>query len=119
MNSPESVDIQALSDVILDNRDRFAQIQQMNACVHQTSQDWQISRNRLDPGLQSEVEALLATSRAQATRMRQMCIIHAQRLQAARDRLEKEMVELNKGREFLESLKPVRSNYPKFIDSVY
>jgi len=119
MNESDPASIQSLSEAILDNRNLLTQIQQMNVRALQTSRNWQISRSTLDPETRDAAQELMATATVRANQIKQMCIMHTQKLQAARDKLEKELMSLNKGCEFLKSMKPIKNNYPKFIDSVF
>jgi hypothetical protein len=102
---------------ILQNRSSLEQIEQMNSRVMQLSDAWQKCRDQLDPETRKKVSALAEASRAQAKRLQELCSLHAKKLQAARDKLGENLSELGKGTRYLNSIKPPKNNYPKFIDS--
>ena len=104
---------------ILQNRDCLTRITQMNSRVIQLSATWEKSQNDLDPKSQSETRQLVATARMQANRLQELCGIQILKLQTIRGALERDLAELGKGSQFMKSLKPVKNNYPKFIDSSY
>ncbi len=119
INAGDSNDPQALAKSILQNRDCLARIEQMNSSVFQLSDEWQKCRGSIDAKSRNEIRKLAEAAKAQAVRMKELCSIHVQKLQIARDKLEKDLVELGKGARYLESIKPAKNNYPKFIDSLY
>lgn len=110
-------EVEAAAATVLLNREYLNRIEQMNARVLQLSSDWQKDGAFLDPGIRDQAEYFIAAARAQALRLKEICDVHAQKLQRARARVLKEMAEIGKGTRLLKSLKPVKTNYPKFIDS--
>jgi hypothetical protein len=119
MDADNSQDPQALVQSVLKNRDCLAQIERMNSRVLQLSVNWEKCRDNLDPASVNEVRELAQAAKAQATRLKELCSMHAQKLQMTRDRLCSTMTELRKAGQHLNSLKPIKNNYPKFIDSLY
>jgi hypothetical protein len=104
---------------ILANRDYMTRIEQLNSRVLQLSEDWERYRTSVDLEAEDQIRELAAAARAQAVRLKELCSIHAQKLQIIRDKLEKDLAEIGKGTEYLKSVKPIKNNYPKFIDSLY
>jgi len=109
----------ALAEAILQHRDCLARIEQMNARVLYLSEEWKKRRPNLDADTYRKIDGLAETARVQAMRLNDLCGNKMQTLQAARDRLAKRLEELGKGTRYLKSVKSTKSNYPKFIDSLY
>jgi hypothetical protein len=110
---------QALIQSILDNRDCLDRIAQMQSRIMQLSEDWKKVRPYLDSELRDETQDLAAAARAQVLRLQELCATQIQKLEQTRDSLGRNLSELGKGTQFLKSIKPANSNYPKFIDSLY
>jgi hypothetical protein len=108
-----------IAESVLRNRDCLVRIEQMNSRVLQLSDDWQKSRNKLDPASRNEIRNLAEAARTQAIALRELCRIHVQKLQTALDKTGKDLAEIAKGAQYLKSIKPVKNNYPKFVDSLY
>lgn len=108
----------ALIKSILQNRACLAKIEQMDSRVHQLSDEWKKYRLTLDLKSRGEIDGLVEAAREQAIRLHQFCDIQVRKVQAGRDRLQTHLVELGKGAKYLKSIKPIKSNYPKFIDSM-
>jgi hypothetical protein len=119
MDVGDSKDPQVLIKSILQNRDCLERITQMNSRVVQLSDTWVKCRNHLDPKSRSEVHDLVASAKAQAVRLQELCSVQTEQLRRVRDDLGKNLAEIGKGSQFLKSIKPVRNNYPKFVDSLY
>ncbi len=119
MNAGDSKDPQALAKSILQNCDWLARIEHMNSRMLQLSGEWRKCRGSLDAKSRDELGDLAEAARAQAVRLKELCGIQIQKLQIARDKLEKDLAELDKGARYLKSVKPAKNNYPKFIDSLY
>ena len=119
MDVGDSKDPQVLVNSILQNRDCLERITQMNSRVVQLSENWAKCRNHLDPESRSEAHNLAAAAKAQAARLQELCSVNTEKLRRVRDDLGKNLAEIGKGSQFLKSIKPVRNNYPKFVDSLY
>lgn len=111
-------DLRALVKSILRNRACLAKIEQMNSRVCQVSDEWKKCRSNLDPKSRLEIDGLVEAARGQAVQLYQFCDMQARKVQAVRDGLERNLAELGKGARYLKSIKPIKSNYPKFIDSM-
>jgi hypothetical protein len=119
LDESNSQNPQQMIESILRNRDSLAGIEQMNSRVMQLSDTCNKCRADLDIKSQEEIKNLAQAAKAQAIRLKELCGIHAQKIQATRDSLGRKMVEIGKGSQFLKSIKPIKNNYPKFIDSLY
>jgi hypothetical protein len=108
-----------LVNSVLQNRECLERIAEMNSRVVQLSDAWEKCRNRLDPETRKEAHNLAAAARAQAIRLQELCAAGAEKLRNIRDELGKNLAEIGKGSQFLKSIKPVKNNYPKFVDSHY
>jgi len=119
MNVGNSEDPQVLSRTILKNRECLERIEQMNSRVLQLSNDWKQHRDELDPDSEKNIHTIAEAARAQVVRLQELCGKHMQKLNTARDNLEKDLAEVGKGAQYLKSTTPPKNNYPKFIDSLY
>ena len=117
-NELEKNDPAAFVECVLRNRAGLLQIENMNSRVLELAGEWQACRDNCDPKVKEETEALAESARNQALRLIELCKIHAQRLENVRVDLDRKLEETQKGARFLVSIKPVRSNYPKFVDSL-
>jgi hypothetical protein len=109
----------AYVESILANRDHLIRIEKMNDRVLRLTEDWEERRMSMDPAAQEGIREIAGAAKEQAVRLKKLFGVHAERLQAIRDRLGKDLAQIGKGAEYLKSVKPIKSNYPKFIDSLY
>jgi hypothetical protein len=119
MDVSDSQNPQAFVESILENRDNLARIEQMNSRVLQLSDACEKCRASLDPESREEVGNMAQAAKVQAIRLKELCGMHAQKIQAARDQLGDRLAQMGKGAQCLQSMKPIKNNYPKFIDSLY
>ncbi len=117
LKDPE--DTAPLAGSILQNRDRLAKIEKMHSRVLELSEEWKRCRAALDSKSRAEIDGYAAAARAHAVQLQQFCGSQTQKLQSAREKLGKRLAELGKGARYLQSVKPVKNNYPKFIDTTY
>jgi hypothetical protein len=114
-----SGDSQNLAGSILQSRGCLARIEQMNSRVLQLSQEWKKQRPNLDSKSRQQVDGLVDLARKQAIRLHDLCSSQTQKLNSAKEKLERDLAELGKGALYLKSVKPIKNNYPKFVDSMY
>jgi hypothetical protein len=114
---PDSINAQSLIASILKNGECLSRIEQMNSRIQRLSIEWANSQTSLDPESRKEVLELVESIRKQAVQLNDLCNINAEKIQAAKGSIEKDLDELGKGAQFLKSVKPIKNNYPKFIDS--
>jgi HAMP domain-containing protein len=107
-----------IAGTVLDNRELVSRIEQLNARVAQLADEWETVRGRVDAPVRAEVEALAAAVRKQATELSQVCAESARRLEKGLQAIARELGDLRRGSRYLESVKPAKTNYPKFVDSV-
>jgi hypothetical protein len=119
MDADDSKDPQMLVNSILQNRECLERITQMNSRVVQLSDAWGRCRNQLDPESRKEAHDLATAARAQAVRLQELLSVRTEKLRRVRDELGRNLAEIGKGSQFLKSIKPVKNNYPKFVDSLY
>ncbi len=112
-------DSQKLVNLILQNRESLERIAQMNSRVMLLSDAWEKCRDHLDPDSREETGKLVEAARAQASRLQELCRIHTEKLRSVCADLGNSLAEIGKGSQFLKSLRPVKNNYPKFVDSLY
>jgi hypothetical protein len=111
-------DVTVLINTTLRNRDLLDRIDQMNARVSQLAQEWDSFRNHLDTSTRQEIVELAESVRHQGTQLSLLCTGLLGALGARRENLEKQLAEVQKGSSYLQSVKPVKNNYPKFVDSL-
>ncbi len=114
-----SKDCRALIESILQHRDCLARLKELNSSVLSLSSELAQARSKMNAESKDEIQPLAEAVRSQVIRLNELCGIHAERLKIARDKLERDLAELGRGARYLQSVKPPRNNYPKFIDSSY
>jgi hypothetical protein len=119
MDIDEKTNPQDYVESILANREYLMRLEQMNSRILRLSEEWQKGRGTLDLESQDEIEELAVEARAQAVRLKELCGIHVQKLQRVRNKIADDLAEIGRGAEYLKSTKPIKNNYPKFIDSLY
>jgi len=115
----DSKDCGALVESILQHRDCLARLKELNSSVLSLSSELAQTRSKMNPESKEEIKPIAEAVRSQVIRLNELCGIHAERLKSARDKLERDLAELGRGARYLQSVKPAKSNYPKFIDSSY
>jgi hypothetical protein len=119
MDENNSQNPQQLIDSILRNRDSLARIEQLNSRILQLSDHCNRNRADFDPESLEEIQNQARAAKAQAIRLKELCRVHAEKVQSTRDELSHQLAEIGKGSQFLKSITPVKNNYPKFVDSLY
>jgi hypothetical protein len=61
----------------------------------------------------------IATAKSEAVRLNNQCSDCVKKLEAAQERLGEGLEKIGKHHQYLNIMKPVKGNYPKFIDSLY
>jgi hypothetical protein len=109
----------ALIKSTLDNRSRLGEIEAMNVRIGRLADSWAESRGDLSSECNNEIRDLMTAISAQAVQLQTLCNVRVQKLTSVRDLLGKELAEIEKSTRYLNSMKPAKQNYPKFIDSFY
>lgn len=107
-----------LPDAVLRNSDLLARIQQMNVRLAQLVREWQSFRPQVDPAARARTEKAAAAAGSQAKELVELCARRVGALHERREYLARSLQELGRGALYLDSIRPVKGNYPKFIDSV-
>ena len=108
----------ALTETVLKNRELFIRVEQMNDRLAQLSEDWQSFREHLNPQPRKSIQALAASVTKQAAELALLMEQRRADLEEERCKLEKALDEVRQGARYLASVKPVKANYPKFVDSL-
>lgn len=114
---PESQNCQTLIQSILSNRQCLLEIENMNSRIVPLSKKWISCRNNLDPKSREEISKLVETAKKEAMKLSQLCSANIEKIAKAKEEMSAGIKELGKGTQFLKSMKPIKNNYPKFIDS--
>ena len=107
----------ATVDFVLRNHELFARLEQMNGRLHQLVKDWESFSPHLEPSAKEHAQRLIEKVQRQA---HELALLNQERLtevDAFRARLSGELEKLERGGRYLQSVKPLKANYPKFIDS--
>lgn len=107
----------AAVDSILRNRELFSQIQLMNSRLLMLAEEWRSQSPGLEAGERERTQKLAQKLLQKALRLAHLGAGRAAEIESHRAKLGKELGEIAKGNKFLESVKPLKTNYPKFIDS--
>ena len=110
-------DPQALIQSILDNRSCLTEIQQLNKRLTQLYGDWKDQEASSDVADGDEIRGVVDDVREQMRQLEELCGFGVKKVEARRKQLSKELMNVGKGSRYLEMLKPVKENHPKFIDS--
>ena len=118
LNLQGGMETRCAVDSVLRNRDRLVAIKQMNRHVLELKEQWEDCQVRLEKQLRDEVYTLVANAKEQAAKIQAILDNHMQALKSVRSGLSKESVQVGMGKRYLNSMKPVKGNYPKFVDSM-
>jgi hypothetical protein len=110
-------DPQALIQSILDNRSCLTEIQQLNKRLAQLYGAWKDNEENFGLADDDEIRDVVDDVRAQMRQLEELCGFGVKSVEARRKQLSKELMYVGKGSRYLEMLKPVKENHPKFIDS--
>ncbi len=108
----------ALIDTVLQNRELLSRIVQMDSRIGQLAIEWERIREGLDPVSRDSIRQLAESLRREASDLKEIVDRRAHQIECSRAHLEHKLGEIRRGEKFLESVKPIRINYPKFIDSL-
>jgi len=108
----------ALTEAILRNRELFTRIDQMNGRLFQLAREWDNFRGDLAPATSSAVKALAESVKKQAAELSALMEQRNRQLTDGCRKLENTLGEIRRGARYLASVKPPKTNYPKFVDSV-
>ena len=107
----------SLSESILQIRFHISQVERMNAHILQLSDDLKKFRNMADPEIRARVDVLTSEVKAQGILVRDLCIRSSEMIEKSKAEMRRELESIAAGKRYLKSVNPVKTNYPKFIDS--
>jgi predicted XRE-type DNA-binding protein len=107
----------ALADSILNERQNLKAIHAMDARVTRLIALWKAAESQWDSESRKKVQAAIELVRIEGSRVKVLCNGLTQRMQALKDQIAEGLVKAGKHTQFLDCMKPVKCNYPKFIDS--
>lgn len=107
----------SLSVAVIQNQELISRIEQMDSRLYLLAEEWEKIRNRLSPPIREEIIALAASVSNTAISLACRCRQKIQELEQGLGRLRMEMESLQQGSRYLQTMRPVKSNYPKFIDA--
>jgi hypothetical protein len=110
-------DPQAFVQSILDNRSCLTEIEQLNRRLNQLYGDWKNKEANFNGDIGDEIRGVIDDVRAQMRQLEEMCGFGVQKIGAWRKHLSDELATVGKGSRYLQMIKPVQENFPKFIDS--
>jgi hypothetical protein len=112
------LDAAELAEAVLKNRDLLRRIDQMNSRVLQLVEEWQTFKLSIREEQRTEIQNLAQSVSRKGWELHASCTRALTSLSARVRKLQEELSEVGRGNRFLDSVKPVRGNYPKFVDSV-
>ncbi len=118
IGNPKSDNATSVVAATLHNRELLGRIEQMNTRVAQLAHEWDILSDRLDPTIRKEIVALAERARNEGAQLLFLCTSLLGELEGRRGNLKMQLAEVCKGSRFLQSVKPLKNNYPKFVDSL-
>jgi len=107
----------AISDSVTRNRQLLARLEQTSAGLSETAARWSRRADSIPREEREQVRRLADSARLKASRLLGCCEHLADRLDTSLAKLEQELGHVRKGARFLQSSRPAKTNYPKFIDS--
>ncbi|MBN2319506.1 MAG: hypothetical protein JXR49_10540 [Acidobacteria bacterium] len=117
LNEGDSGNERSLTESILENKSRISQIERMHAHILQLSDNLKKSYKDLNSGTRAEAEALASEARSHAVHIRELCTQASEKIEKTKVGIQKELEGIAKGKQYLKSAAPVKTNFPKFIDS--
>ena len=107
-----------IEDSILPNRDLFTEIEHMNSRLLRLGEQWLDLRRNIDSQTRDHIRSLAQKLKNRAAQLAAVCEEHGNTLRAKRQGFERDLEEIKRGTRYLESVRPLKSNHPKFVDSL-
>lgn len=105
------------SAILSRHRQLIARLEQAGVRVSEHVAQWLQRRDRVSPEEREQVRKLADPIRLRASRLLGYCKDCSTELEARLAGLRAELCQVRNGSRFLQSTRPARANYPKFIDS--
>jgi hypothetical protein len=116
-NRTRQADEETLADSILQQQNNLKTIHAMDSRVTRLTALWKTTESQFDPESRKEVQLAIEILKTEGRRTKALCDILTQRIQAIKENLGKNLEKVGKHNQYLDCIKPVKCNYPKFIDS--
>jgi hypothetical protein len=116
-SASQALETAALTDPIIRNRQLIVRLGQMGARLSKNTAQWLQRRDRVSREEREQVRKLADPIRLRASRLLRCCEDRARQLETCLAGLQGELCQVRNGVRFLQSSRPARINYPKFIDS--
>lgn len=110
--------VAVLTASVLRNRELLSRVEQANGRLSLLAKDWIASRGHFDPPARESIHSLASSVRKQAAQLVLLLEERARKLEDGRKNLQKALKEVHQGIRYLASVKPIKTNYPKFVDSL-
>ncbi len=111
-------DIGAFAKAILQQRDRLAGIDQLSGRIIRFCDSIRSNEIQLDSQSRKQALAAMAAAKEEAAKLNELCENCAKMLETSKNKRGKQLGDIGKRRQYLKAMKPVKGNYPKFIDSL-
>jgi uncharacterized tellurite resistance protein B-like protein len=105
------------ADPVLASEELMMHVAQLDRRVSQLAADWQQERNGFDSARRAQIQMQAADMSAQILQLQRVCGTHARRLEGVLQQVSRDLGELQRGSRYLASIRPVKTNFPKFVDS--
>jgi hypothetical protein len=115
----DTKDLGALANSIVQQRNCLAKIDQMGAQVSKLIDSWKAVEFNFDEKVRNDMQMAIATAKSEAVKLNNQCSDCVKKLEAAKESAGDGLEKVGKHHRYLNSMKPVKGNYPKFIDSLY
>lgn len=115
----DTKDLGALATSIVQQRNCLAKIDQMGAQVSKLIDSWKAVEFSFDDKVRNDIYMAIATAKTEAVKLNNQCSDCVMKLEAAQESLGEGLQRIGKHHKYLNNMKPVKGNYPKFIDSLY
>jgi hypothetical protein len=119
MSAVDVSDVNTLAKAILKQRNRLAGIDQIGIRVSRLCDSWKTIESQLDQNSRKQVQAAMSAAKSEAAKLNELCGNYAKMIETARNKRGAQLDNIGKRKQYLKAMKPVKGNYPKFIDSLY
>jgi len=113
-----AADVATLTAAVLRNRELLSRVERMNGRLAQLAKDWDAFRGHLDPRSRESIKSLASSVRNQGAQLVLLLERRSRDLEDGRRNVEKALKGIRQGVRYLACVKPTKTNYPKFIDSL-
>ncbi len=107
----------SLGEAILKNQELFQRIEGMNQRLAQVAEEWERMQIHFAAEVRQEIRSLAATLRKTAVWLIDHCRKRGYDLENELLRLRRDIESIQRGNQYLNTIKPPKCNYPKFVDS--